>query len=133
MKNPLLRFSTGILCVTLLAAAGQAAPNLSGDWKLNVAKSNYGSFPAPLGATRKIVHTDPKLVMTTTQKSAQGDITTQLTYTTDGKEVVNKLQSGESKGSAQWIGDKLMIESSREVQGNVLKQKEIWTISADGK
>jgi hypothetical protein len=52
-----------------------------------------------------------------------------LAYTTDGKESVN----GDSKGSAQWIGDKLMIESSREFQGATLKQKEIWTLSADGK
>jgi hypothetical protein len=34
---------------------------------------------------------------------------------------------------AQWIGDKLMIESERVVQGATLKQKEIWSLSADGK
>lgn len=126
------RFALPFL-VLALAAVAQAAPNLSGDWKLNIAKSNYGAFPAPESVTRKIFHNDPKLVLTTTQKGPQGEITSTLTYTTDGKESTNKLQSGESKGSAQWIGDKLMIESSREVQGTVLKQKEIWTISGDGK
>jgi hypothetical protein len=126
--------SFAALCAVLAAAAiAQAAPNLTGDWKLNVGKSNYGSFPAPLGATRKIVQSGVKLSMTTIQKGAQGEVTTQLNYTTDGKEAVNKTQTGESKGSAQWIGDKLMIESSREMQGATLKQKEIWTLSPDGK
>ena len=70
-----------------------------------------------------------KLILSTTQTGPQGDVTSNLTYTTDGKESVN----GDSKGTAQWIGDKLMIESSREFQGTTLKQKEIWTLSGDGK
>jgi hypothetical protein len=114
----------------LLGARAEAAGrNLSGVWKLNGAKSDYGKFPAPLSVTRKITHNDPKLVLATTQAGPQGDVTSNLTYTTDGKEVVN----GDSKGSAQWIGDKLMIESIREFQGATLKQKEIWTLSGDGK
>ena len=119
----------------LLAGAAQGAPNpsLSGEWKLNLSKSNYGSFPAPLGVTRKIVHNGAKLSMTTIQKGPKGEVSSDLSYTTDGKESVNQLQTGESKGSAQWIGDKLMIDSSREIQGTVLKQKEIWSVSADGK
>ena len=44
-----------------------------------------------------------------------------------------KSRAGNRRASAQWIGDKLMIESSREFQGATLKQKEIWTLSADGK
>jgi len=114
----------------LLGEHAQAAGrDLSGVWKLNGAKSDYGKFPAPLSVTRKIKHNDPKLVLSTTQTGPQGYVTSSLTYTTDGKESVN----GDSKGSAQWIGDKLMIESSREFQGATLKQKEIWTLSADGK
>jgi hypothetical protein len=114
----------------LLGGRVQAAGrNVSGVWKLNAAKSDYGKFPAPLSVTRRITHNDPKLVLSTTQTGPQGDVTSVLTYTTDGKESVN----GDSKGSAQWIGDKLMIESSREFQGATLKQKEIWTLSGDGK
>ena len=60
-------------------------------------------------------------------------MTSNLAYTTDGKESVNKLANGESKGTAQWIGDKLIIESGREFQGTTLKQKDIWTMSGDGK
>ena len=83
--------------------------------------------------TRKIAHNDPKLILTTTQKGAQGEVTSKLIYTTDGKESVNQVAGGEAKGVAQWIGDKLMIESSREFQGATLRQKDIWTLSDDGK
>jgi len=131
-------FAATSMAVALLAAApaatgAQNVPNLSGDWKLNLSKSNYGSFPAPLAVTRKIVLGSGKLAMTTTQKSPKGDVTSQLTYTTDGKESVNQLATGESKGSAQWIADKLMVTSGREIQGTTLKQTEIWSLSPDGK
>ena len=123
-----------LVAATLLGITAQAAPpSLAGDWKMNLAKSNFGSFPAPLGTTRKITQDGVKLAMTIVQKGTQGEVTSQLAYTTDGKPVTNKVQGGESKGSAQWIGDKLMIESSREVQGATLTQKDIWTLSADGK
>ena len=134
MKTSLLLFAAGIAAFLLAEAPARgAAPNLSGEWKLNLAKSDYGKFPAPLAVTRKITHNDPKLALTITQTGPQGDVTSKLAYTTDGKEVVNQVSGGESKGTAQWIGDKLMIESSREFQGATLKQKDIWTLSADGK
>jgi hypothetical protein len=130
MKRSLILLAAFAATFLLLEVRVQAAaPNLSGDWKLNGAKSNYGKFPAPLSVTRKITHNDPKLIMSTTQTGPQGDVISTLVYTTDGKESVN----GDSKGTAQWIGDKLMIDSRRELQGVTLKQKEIWTLSADGK
>jgi hypothetical protein len=62
-------------------------------------------------------------------KGAQGEVTTELAYTTDGKVSVN----GENRGTASWQGDSLVIESGREVQGAKLTQREVWTLSADGK
>jgi hypothetical protein len=117
----------------LVVSLAQAAPNFSGEWKLNVAKSDYGPLPAPEMLVRTIKHADPSLQIDTHQKGAQGETTTHLTYTTDGKPVVNKLPTGEAKGSAKWDGSHLVIESSREVQGAEIKQKETWTLSDDGK
>ena len=129
MKNP----AASLAALLVFGISAQAAPNLSGEWKLSVVKSNYGAFPAPQSMVRKVSYAEPKLSMHTVQKGAQGEVTSDLAYTTDGKPSVNKLQSGESKGTAQWIGDKLMIESERVVQGATLTQKEIWSLSADGK
>ena len=131
MKRTLIAAAAVFL---LLGAPTRAAePNLSGEWKLNLTKSDYGKFPTPISVTRKIDHTGSKLVFTTTQKGAQGEVTSKLAYTTDGKESVNEVTGGESKGTAQWIGEMLTIESSRVFQGTTLKQKEIWRLSSDGK
>ena len=118
-----------LLLAILLALPVAAAPNLSGNWVLNLAKSQYGQFPAPEVMTRRIQHMDPALSMSTYQKGAQGEVTTELKYSTDGKPVVN----GENKGSAHWEGDKLVIETSRDYQGTTLTQREEWTLSAVGK
>jgi len=117
------------LLAMLLAVSLAAAPNLSGTWILNVAKSQYGQFPAPDIMTRQIRHSDPTLSVSTYQKGAQGEVTTDLTYTTDGKPVVN----GPTEGTAHWEGDKLVIETSRDYQGTKLTQREEWTLSVDRK
>ncbi|MEQ1886013.1 MAG: hypothetical protein ABL967_13195 [Bryobacteraceae bacterium] len=133
MKIP-IRCALSTFCALFLTASASAAtPNITGDWKLNPAKSAYGKFPAPQSMLRKVMLDGVKLTISTTQRGAQGEVTSEYHYTTDGKPAVNKVSGGESKGSAQWIGDKLMVESSREVQGVVLSQKEIWTLSSDGK
>jgi hypothetical protein len=118
---------------SLSTEAAQPAPNLSGEWKLNPAKSFYGAFPAPQVMVRKVKHSDPSLAMSTYQKGAQGEVTSELNYTTDGKLSVNKMQGGEARGTAKWEGAKLVIESAREVQGATLKSRETWSLSADGK
>ena len=121
------------LAVLSVLSPAQAAPNLTGEWKLNASKSNYGPIPAPQLMIRRVMHEDPALSITTTQKGAQGEVTTELKYTTDGKPSVNQVAGGEAKGAAQWQGDKLVIESTREFQGNPMRSRETWSLSADGK
>lgn len=106
-----------------------AAPNFSGNWMLNIAKSQYGQFPAPEVMIRKVQLQGTQLSMSTYQKGAQGEVTTELKYSTDGKPSVN----GANTGTASWSGDKLVIESSREAQGAKLTQRDTWSLSGDGK
>ena len=83
------------LALAAMAAFGAAAdkPNFSGDWTIDVAKSNFGQIPAE--ATRKVVHNDPALTMTETQTGGpQGDVTTTAKFSTDGRETINKLSMG---------------------------------------
>ena len=49
-----------LIAVTTISWAA-AKPNFSGDWQLNLAKSNYGSMPSPTSLLRKITHADPSL------------------------------------------------------------------------
>jgi hypothetical protein len=106
-----------------------AAPNFSGTWILNASKSEYGQFPAPSVMTRTVQMQGAQLILSTYQKGTQGEVTTELKYTTDGKPSVN----GTNTGTASWSGETLVIESSREIQGSKLTQRDAWSLSPDGK
>jgi hypothetical protein len=121
--------------VAILPAAAWAKPNLSGTFKINAAKSNYGDFPAPEKYELKINHNDPNLQYTTTRSGFQGgeDLTYELKYTTDGKESTNTIRNMEAKGTAKWDGDVLVIESTRNTPNGEFKIAERWSVADDGK
>ncbi len=127
--------ATTIACLATLAlaAAPGPKPNFSGSWKVNLDKSDYGPMPKPQKWERTISHNDPVLKYTTVQTGPQGEITTETTYTTDGKECVNRYRGQDVKGSAKWDGDVLTIESKRSIQGTEISQEERWSLSPDGK
>jgi hypothetical protein len=50
-----------LLAVASFGWAGSAKPNFTGEWQLNLSKSNYGSMPAPTSLLRKMTHNDPSL------------------------------------------------------------------------
>jgi hypothetical protein len=120
-----------VFAMTFLAAGAQAATNFSGEWKLNLAKSDWGPIQqfAPEFMTRTIKHADPSLNISTHQKGAAGEVTSEVNYTTDGKPAENKG----SKGAAKFDGDKLVIDSVRDAQGTEIKSHEVMSLSADGK
>jgi len=115
------------------SAPAWAAPDFSGNWKINIGKSNFGQFPAPDKMERKITHEDPTLKMTTTQSGQQGETTTDITYKTDGSESVNTVRGAQAKAVAKWDGDALTVVSKREVQGMEITQNERWTLGEAGK
>jgi len=117
------------LALFLLALPLFAEPNFTGSWMLNLSKSQYGQFPAPEVMLRSVTYTSGTLTMSTYQKGAQGEVSTELKYSTDGKPSIN----GDSHGTARWQGDMLIIESAREAQGVKLTQSDQWTLSPDGK
>jgi hypothetical protein len=132
MQNHIL--TTALVATSLFSGLSlAAAPNLSGQWKMNVVKSDFGPTPAPEILTRTIKHNDPVLEYTTYNKGRQGEVTSSIKYTTDGKPCTNKIQGSDSKGTAKWQGDNLVIESTREFQGMQISFKEIWTLSDGGK
>ena len=102
------------MVLVIVSALAQNAPNFSGTWTLDVAKSDFGPAPPPDSVVIVIEHNEPSIKSTTAQKSAQGDTTNEATITTDGRENVNKLRAaGEAmdvKSTSKWIGRKLATE-----------------------
>ncbi len=128
-----------MLC--LLAAASLSAslavaadkPDFSGAWKMNAGKSDFGPMPAPDKLEMTIKHADPKVVVTSVTAGPQGEMSTESTYTTDGKDSINKVRDMEIKSIAAWDGATIVIKSKREVQGMEISLVETYSLSADGK
>ena len=130
MNSSILRpFAATVLCL----AVASAAPNYSGEWKLNAAKSNFGPMPAPDTMTQKIKHEEPNLSLAIAQAGQQGEFTYELKYTTDGKESTNTIRDNEMKSTAKWDGDALKISTKASFQGNPVSLDDKWTLSEDGK
>jgi len=116
-----------------LSAPVAAAPNFSGKWKLDSAKSNFGPLPAPTVFNRSVNHDDPNMEVETTQSGRQGEVTSKLKYTTDGKESVNTLRGAEVKSVCKWDAETLVITYKRDTPQGEISVEERWKLSEDGK
>jgi hypothetical protein len=110
-----------------------AAPNFSGEWKLNVSKSDFGEMPAPASRVDKITHEGINLAVSSKQSREQGEFTSESKYTTDGKECTNTMFGNPFKSVLKWEGDTLVINTKGAFQDNEFTVVAKWTLSGDGK
>jgi hypothetical protein len=118
------------------ASPAAAAPsNLSGTWKLNIAKSDFGAGQPPASQVDTIEMNGVSCKVTTDQKGGfMGDMTLVDTFTTDGKESTWAGMGGsEVKGTAHWDGNTLVVDAKTSFQGSDVTIKDTYTLSADGK
>jgi hypothetical protein len=128
-------------CAALLAltisTAAQGLPNFTGTWTLDAAKSDFGPMPPPESVVMVIDHKEPTVKVTTTQKNQMGDSSNDSTYTTDGKENVNKMRgpAGDQdvKSTTKWNGKTLATSRTIEAQGMSIGIDDSWELSPDGK
>src|SRR5437764_3999701 len=114
-------------------AAFAQKPNFSGTWKLNVAKSDFGPLPAPESRTDVIEHSDPNLKDSVSAQSPQGKQDFTANYSTDGKEVTNKIGPREVKSTAAWEGNNLIVNAKTSFNDNDITVKSSWSLSDDRK
>ncbi|MEP7365933.1 MAG: hypothetical protein ABI972_21975 [Acidobacteriota bacterium] len=131
------KYATGLrsaLLVAALSLTAMAKPNLTGTWKLDASKSEFGPMPGPSSMTRVINHTDPTMTVKTTQAGQRGEFTTELKYTTDGKESVNTTRMGDVKSVVAWEGDTLIVKYKiNNPNAGELNFEERWDVEGDGK
>ncbi len=110
-------------------------PNLTGTWKLNLTKSNFGQMPGPASQMDTIEDNEPTVKITMDQKGGMmGDINTTETLSTDGKPTTS-TGMGDAKvtSTTSWNGGSLVIDSKTDFQGNAVTIKDTLTLSPDGK
>ena len=120
----------GIL-VVFFAAAGllAAEPDLSGTWRLNLEKSDFGSAPRPGAVVTKIRQQGGELAA---ESTANGRVS-QYRWTLDGKESVNVIGGNEVKAVAGWRGPILQVRAKVTAQGRALSMTDQYSLSADGR
>ena len=138
MKTMTTRLSLAAAAVIFAATlSAQGLPNFTGTWSLDAAKSDFGPIPPPESIVMVIDHKEPTLKVSATQKTPMGEATNDSTYTTDGKENVNKMRSpvGEQdvKSTTKWNGKALATSRTIDAQGMSVGIEETWDLSADGK
>jgi hypothetical protein len=123
-----------LFAVSLAALSlAQTKPNLTGNWKLNVAKSDFGVMPPPESQTTVITHAEPSLKVDTSSVGQQGKIDYTLDLTTDGKEASVKMGPRDVKIAATWEGPALVLNSKLTFNEQEVTLKSAMTLSEDGK
>lgn len=138
MKNRTMIFTVLTTCGFLLFAAAvsaQSKPNFSGTWKLNVEKNDHRDG-APLEPyVQKIEHQEPNIHITFL---VNGSVTGEISFTTDGKESVNKAPANDEVDSGidtvTWDGKTLVrtLKAKQKV-GLSLTERTRMSLSDDGK
>jgi hypothetical protein len=133
-----------IFGMLVLAATVFAAPNFTGTWALDTAKSELpdpgqgrgpGSFMAPaMTVTQDAASITVERTMTG-RDGQERKTTTKLTP--DGKVVTETNDRGSVDTKASWDNATLVVDTARkferEGQTFEMKRSEKWTLSADGK
>ena len=127
------RLLAGVALFGLTAISAYAKPNFSGDWKLNVSKSDFGQFPAPSNMTQKVTHAEPSLKVAAKIATDNGDFDFESNYSTDGTETTNTLGPNEMKSVAKWDGETLVIVTTGQFGDNEVTITDKWQLSEDGK
>jgi hypothetical protein len=111
-----------------------AAPNLSGTWKLNVGKSNFGQMPPPASQTDTIQDNEPTVTIVEDQKGGMmGDMNMTTNLDTTGKETKSKgMGDADVTSTAHWDGVTLVVDSKTSFQGSDVKIKDSYSVSGDG-
>ena len=117
------------------AVASSSAPSFSGTWKMNVAKSTFGSLPEeyrPTAITRVIRHNGPTLLLEINQTSARGADKSSYKLALDGSESVNDIQGAPVKSVAKLNGANLEVLTKRSMGDMALEFAEKSSLDAVG-
>ena len=117
-----------------------AKPDLTGTWKLNLAKSSYDPVPAPESETIVFSKTGSTCTIATTSDNERGKEVYALPFTTDGTETATPkgifpdtatLQYLSTTG--EWQDSALVLTQKISYQSSPGTLKSTFTLSADGK
>jgi hypothetical protein len=121
-----------LLVLLLLAAqvtGGSSKPDLSGQWVINAAESDFGLIPPPQCRGLTLTHREPELTSEETRPAGEPCGLT-LRYTTDGTPITYTANDATQTARMTWNGNILVID--RRSDDGVMMRIEAM-LSADGR
>ena len=137
-RSDLLR-TAALLVAAVVGAADLPAQTpegatFSGTWKADVAHSDFGSLGEPKAFVRTVEYDDLRLAIAVNFVDDRGQAQTGgILLTLDGQESVSTVGTSEVRARARRLGSRLLLETSRNVEGLAISIHELWSLSADGK
>ena len=136
-----MRFSPIVFLVTMfgfaIAAPGQTHSDFSGTWTMDSARSESAHQDVPIESATLVIRLTGTGLIMETKRSEGGKpeaFHETLHFTLDGAETANESETGSHvTGKAHWDGAKLVVETSREIQGATVTTHYIHTLSANGR
>ena len=117
------------LLVGLAVGAWGADPDLTGTWRLNHDKSDFGRAARPGTVVTKIRQQGGEL---RAESTTDGSVS-EYRWTLDGKESVNRIRGNEVKAVAEWRGPILQVKVKMTVQGTARGMTDQYSLAGDGK
>jgi hypothetical protein len=135
MKRSAITIAVSITALVLIFTASWASPsinnNFSGTWQLDAKRSQSPHFGEPVGKVTLIIKQTASTISIETRRGSQRET---LTYKLDGSEMTQEAQeNGPVSWRARWENDKLVTESTRNVNGSAVVVQEIRTLALNGK
>lgn len=136
MKIILLMVAAMFGMAILAAPRAFAAPDFSGTWSFNVAKSKNIGMMASMQITLKIKQTSSEVVVYESSKYNGQEQTRELHYDLGGKPAANSGPMGDANQTVtKWLGSALQTTWTQDgaVAGTKVVRTETRTLSEDGK
>ena len=125
---------SGSMAMSSSASAAGPKPNLSGSWKLNASKSDFGQIPPPDSRTEDITDNEPAIKIAAKWTGGpMGDGSNTMDLDTTGKETTSEIMGNEAKCKAKWDGSALVVDISMAMQDADVQIHSTYNLSADGK
>jgi hypothetical protein len=115
-----------------LARPAFARPDFTGEWHLDRSRSDLGPLETLALLVRTVTHDDPRLVIEIEMDRGTGKQSGELRLLTQGEEAFSTVAGEGTTSSALWLGDHLLVTTTRELDGLKVKVDELWILSADG-
>jgi hypothetical protein len=134
MRTAMRTLAIALTLTVAVPAARAQAPNFTGTWEMDAARSNFGQLPAPSKITLTVQQSGTATMKVTTLASSEsGETTTSSDYTIDGKAVTVTSADGPQTNVPKWDGATFLVATKMTRQGADLTMTSRWALSPDGK